>query len=292
MRKTLVELFEKAIVFEYILPNGSINKSSITNDNDYVFSNPAASDFSLLIYNSILDLAFEDYKIDLTKLNDLQIEALEYFIKYDSTNPDNEKYGFLGETILNVLLQCFFNTDVLVARGNFYSPLDNSEPHGFDSHHFIVRNNKIELWCGEAKFYRSYSEAVKKIIQNINRNLSRQYLSNNFIHIVKNKYPLATLNATAKAFIELIQDQPPKSISELIEKYKPKVVYPALVICDELSTHFTIQKMVERIDKELEDNPILNEINATIFFIFIPVNDSSIIKKEVLNWIKIKKTLI
>ena len=41
----------------------------------------------------------------------------------------------------------------------------------------------------------------------------------NFIHIVKNKYPLATLNATAKAFIELIQDQPPKSISELIEKY-------------------------------------------------------------------------
>lgn len=290
MRKALVDLFKKAIVFEYSLPHNGQNKSSITSLTDDVFSNAKATDLSALIYNSIVDLAFEESKIDLLKLDELQTEALLSYIKFDESR---ENQGFFGETVLNVLLQQHYGTGVLFARGNFYDPLSDMEPHGFDSHHFVVRDNKIEFWFGEAKFYQDYGAAIKSIISKLSVNLSKEYLKKNFLSIIKGSgYPLATTNLKAKEFIEYLKAHPLIQIGELIEQFNPKIIYPALVISNKIATDCVIKKCIEKIEQQILKTPLINEVGASIFFTFLPVADASAIKKEVLAWIKSKEPLI
>lgn len=290
MRKTLVDLFKKAVVFEYSLPHNGQNKSSITSLTDDVFSNANATDLSALIYNSIVDLAFEESKIDLLKLDELQTEALLSYIKFDESR---ENQGFFGETVLNVLLQQHYGTGVLFARGNFYDPLSDMEPHGFDSHHFVVRDNQIEFWFGEAKFYQDYGAAIKSIISKLSANLSKEYLKKNFLSIIKgNGYPLATTDAKAKGFVDYLKSKPLTQIADLIEKFNPKIVYPALVISNKITTECVIKKSIEKIEQQLLKTPLINEVGASIFFAFLPVVDATAIKKEVLAWIKSKEPLI
>ena len=126
----------------------------------------------------------------------------------------------------------------------------------------------------------------------MNQNLSSTYLSKNFLEIVKRKYPLASTNAIAKTFMADLKSQPLRSVASFISQYNPKVVYPALVIANDLKRECIIQKSIEVIESELVKTPLINGVNASVFFVFLPVVDASAIKQEVLDWIKTKKPLI
>lgn len=152
MRDTLKNLIEKTFILKYKLPYGSIDKLSLTTNQDYCFE----SDETLVgeaIYSSIIDYCLNEIEIDLSKLDSYQVYAIENKLRYDSHDSlDSQlKYGFFGETLLNIIINYFFHTKKIIAKGHFYSPLDKSEPKGYDSFHFMECNNKIEFWLGSQK---------------------------------------------------------------------------------------------------------------------------------------------
>ena len=81
-----------------------------------------------------------------------------------------------------------------------------------------------------------------------------------------------------------------------IKKYGGKLVYPILVVTNELKNSFekTIQSYIDKITNLNKKNPIKmpNDLHVELFFIFMPVKDAKQIKMEVLECIQKNKPLI
>ena len=77
-----------------------------------------------------------------------QTKVIKTKLKYNEKDSSQTKlqYGFYGEVLLDLFLRNYFHTDVLIARGYFYSPLENSEPKGFDAFHIIDISSKFYIW--------------------------------------------------------------------------------------------------------------------------------------------------
>ena len=296
MRASIVELFEKSITLELQLNNESVIKKSIAStDSDFAYKSSSDNDVAQITYNGIIDLAMNDYEIDLTKLNELQQKALNKLIRFHVKDDEAKlKLGFYGEVLLNLFLQVHFKTDVAIARGKLFSPTSNSEIHGFDNHHFINNNNRIELWFGEVKFYENYSKALDKIWKDLENNLSTEYLSTNITEIIKYEPKIADNLMTE--FLNSCKDNPSRILYDDLTKYNIKLVHPILIISNELKSGYTehIKKCIEYINKLQKNKPITipKDIDISLFFIFLTVNDAVAIKKEVLKWISQSKPLI
>ena len=79
--------------------------------------------------------------------------------------------------LLDLILRTYFSTNVLLARGYLYSPIENSEVKGFDAFHLIEDGNKTSLWLGEAKFYKDYHKPIRDVIEKIEKSLSDEYVN-------------------------------------------------------------------------------------------------------------------
>ena len=93
----------------------------------------------------------------LTIVNQIENKqkAIKLKLRYDKEDESSTKlqYGFYGEVLLDLFLRNYFHTDVLIARGYFYSPLEKAEAKGFDAFHLVDNNGILELWFGEAKSF-------------------------------------------------------------------------------------------------------------------------------------------
>jgi len=299
MRDTLKGLFEKTITFEYKLPNEQkgISKSDISTSDDFSYSTLSDLDLSKLIYNGIVDLAFEDYNIDLNNLNGIQSKALNYKIRFANIESENAKVklGFYGEVLLNLILQLEFGTEVFVARGQFFDPLSNFEAHGYDSHHIIDRNGRIELWFGEAKFYSTASSAVNSIWESLQKTLSIKYLNTNFQSIIQKNKEIESRNIKVNQFINECKKDPYRNFYADIKKYNMKLVRPILIVSNEKNGYDnTIKTIINLINSRNIENPIVkpSDIDVSLFFILLPVHDAATIKKEVLKCIQKNEPLI
>lgn len=294
MRDSLKKLFDKVITLKYRLPCDTYSKTEVSTGDDYAFKADCDKSVSDLIYNSIVDLAFDDYYIDINSLNDCQQKALDNKIRFNVK--DQLALGFYGEALLNVFLQLYFGTSVLVARGLFFDLLSNSEIHGYDSHHIIETNDSLEFWFGEAKFYDSYSEALKQIWNKINDDIDFNYFNKNIQVIVQKNYEISAKGHLINKFINECKKDPFRNFYDDINKYNGKLVYPIFVISNELKKGFdeTIKKEVDKINELNISNPVKTpkDLTVELFFIFLPVNDAKTIKSEVLKCIQMKKSLI
>lgn len=297
MRNSLKDVFNNAITLQYKLPNSIMEKSKITTSNDFVFKAKDDKEVANLIYNSIVDLAFDDYHIDINNLNKAQTDALSYRIRYNVGDDESKlKLGFYGEALLNVFLQMHFGTNLLVARGEFFDLLSNSEIHGYDCHHIIERNNSIEFWWGEAKFYYDYAKALESVWHNINKDISLEFFNKNLQVIIQRNYNITAKGRIIEDFINECKEKPFRNFYDDIKKYDGKLVYPIMIISNELQNNFdeSIQKFVDKINELSISKQIIipQDLTIELFFIFLPVEDVNIIKKDVLKWIQTNKTLI
>lgn len=299
MRKSLKELFKSTIVFEYSLPNTEkkLSKSDISTSDDFCYSTIGDKEITDLIYNGIVDLAFEDYNIDLNNLNETQSKALNYKIRFADIESENAriKLGFYGEVLLNLILQLEFGTEVFVARGQFFDPLSNFEAHGYDSHHIIDRNGQIELWFGEAKFYTTASSALTSVWKSLQTTLSLEYLNKNFQSIIQKNKEIESNNNLINEFINECKKDPYRNFYEDIKKYKMKLVRPILVISNENQDYDnTVKSIINSINSRNKENPIIlpTDLDVSLFFIILPVHDAVAIKKEVIECIRKNEPLI
>lgn len=297
MRDSLKELFNNIVTLQYTLPhNGTLN-TKVSTARDFAFKAHSDSEIADLIYNSIVDLAFDDYQIDINSLNELQKTALEYRIRFNVGDETAKlKLGFYGEALLNIFLQLFFGTDVLVARGEFFDILSQSEVHGYDSHHIIEKNNSLEFWCGEVKFYASYISALESIWKNINKDITLEFLNKNLQAIIHRKSNIFAEGKLINNFIEECRKNPYRNYYDGIKRYGGKLVYPVLVVSNELKNGFdeTIKKYVDKINELNKTEPIVMPVDLSVelFFIFLPVQDAKNIKLEVLECIQKNRPLI
>lgn len=296
MRNSIHNLISNTIKLEFTLPYGEIDKSSITTENDYCLKGKDDKIVEL-IYNSIIDYCFNESEIDLTNLNNNQIYALQNRMRFNEndTHKAQIKYGFYGETLLNILLEYLFNTKKIIAKGYFYSPIENSESKGYDNFHFLVdENDDIELWFGEAKMYGSLKKAIKKVIDNINNALSIQYLDRNFRAILSRINDLDDSEITQK-----IKDFNLKlkngniNVWEELKNNNFTITYPIFISYENNCSDYEkiIKDSLTEIEKRIDTIVLNNQISAKILFILLPVNEMIKIKEGVLECIYQKKSV-
>lgn len=298
MRDSLKKIISSAIVFEYCLPHGSTPKVTVANVPDHCYRNQTSSDdIKELIYNGLIDYGIEESKINLTRLNPLHKLVLTTKLRYDenATLDSKIKYGFYGEVLLYLMIQHFYGASTLISRGYFYNPLERSETKGYDTYQIRYKENtkEIELWFGEVKFYGNYTEAVKKIFENIDKALSDDYLSLNFKAFVNHVEKFDPYSIPGK-IVQQIIDNPDVVISDLLCQNHMMLMYPALLICDDKDMPYDdiIKEIVDYInDKYTAIHPELS-IPYNFFFVILPVHDSKAIKTDVIKWINSNHPLI
>lgn len=298
MRQSLLDLIEKTIVYQYDLPNSTIgiSKTIVSIDNDQCFKSINPTDFSEIIYNSILEYSFNEFEIENKDYDKLHFIALQNRLKYnpDATLTKKIGYGFLGEVILFAVLYVLFKSQPLIARGYFYNPLENSETKGYDSYHLIENGNQTELWFGEVKFHKNYKTGIKSIFTNIDKAISDKYLDTNVFSISNQVNNLNIKGSKIEQVLDDWADNPKLTIINELKQHNMKLVYPVMLLYeeDELGFDDSIKNIPQYIMDNYDARTFDISVDYSIFFILVPMKDVKLIKQDVIKWIELKKPLM
>lgn len=300
MRQTLLEKVQSAICIKCRLPNAAenIDKTLLTTDEDCCLENPISKELSQIIYNGIVEYAVNEFKIDYSNLSLEQAKVITRDMKYDSFAPTSEKlkYGFYGEVLLDLILRTYFSTDVLLARGYLYSPIENSEVKGFDAFHLIEDENKTSLWLGEAKFYKDYHKPIRDVIGKIEKSLSDEYVNKNVFAIFKESEKMTYTPGSLKKIVDEWEMNPLINISAELKKHNISVVYPIMIVHEAVGIDYydDIKHCVSYVNSEVKrlSVKVPASFDYSIFFIFLPTYDVRGIKEQVIEWIENKEPLI
>ncbi len=301
MRDALKAVVQNAILFECKLPHqeSGIDKSCLSSQNDICFQNQEPINISKIIYNGIIEFAINEYEINYEELEREQRKAILSRIRYNSSADTaiKLKYGFYGEILLDLILRVFFQTNVLAAKGYFYSPLENSEPKGFDAFHLIQRNENIELWFGEAKFYISYKAAITSVLEKLNISLSDEYLNKNLLSIINERNHVSTHPPQIDNLLNTWEENPSINLAHEIYTRNIRLIYPIFIAYQKINKepyHQSIKKCIDHI--AIEYTRLNIKIPATfsyrLFFIFLPLTEVTKIKENVIKWIESQEPLI
>lgn len=298
MKNSLKDLLEKIVIFQFNLPYKHLKRTKISTLSDKCYKVTSNNDVSALIYNGIIDYALGERNVNFNDLEKEQARAIAHYMRYDESDDDEtkEKYGFYGEVMLNLVMQHFLGTRQIIAKGYFYNPMDAQETHGYDAFHFYYNpSNKItSIVLGEAKFRANQSGAIKSAVNSVSKVLSADYLNNNFYAIKTRIEKAEPIPDEIALIFDRIDDNPNINVYRLLMDNKIKIVYPVLIMCDQHNDDYEkkIESLVNTVNKYVDKiNPLVG-IDVVIFFIFIPVENTKNIKKEVVKWISEKKLLM
>lgn len=93
-----------------------------------------------------------------------------------------EKYGNrgeFGELLLHIVIRHVFKTFPAISKIH-YKDSRNDTVKGFDCVHTIAKEDKLELWLGEVKFYKDIGSAIRDVIKELDDHTKRDYLRDEF----------------------------------------------------------------------------------------------------------------
>lgn len=99
-----------------------------------------------------------------------------------------KKYGSrgeFGEILLHIAIRQIYQTIPAVSK-IYYKTAANETVKGFDAVHVIKKDDGLELWIGETKFYKSISRAIYDVSKEIIDHLETDYLKTEFL-LINNK---------------------------------------------------------------------------------------------------------
>lgn len=301
MRDKLKCAVQHAILLECKLPHkeSGLDKSSLSSQNDFCFKNSNPEEISKIIYNGIVEFAVNEYEIDYASLELEQRKAIIKRIRYNVNDSSETKlrYGFYGEVLLDLILRVFFQTNIIVARGYFYSPIEKSEVKGFDAFHLLERNGNIELWFGEAKFYLDYKNAITSVLEKLSTSLSDDYLNNNLLAIINESDHISTRNDQLVNLLNSWEANPDINLPKEIKSRGIPLIYPIFIAYQQStndSYHQSIKKCIDHIASQYSrlNITIPASFDYRLFFIFLPLSKVKQIKEDVIKWIELRKPLI
>jgi len=301
VRESLKNVIKNAIIFECRLPDkaSGLDKSCLSFYGDECFRNDDNMALSSVIYNGIVEYAINQYKIKYDELDLEQMRVLIKNIRYNSGAEQAEKlkYGFYGEILLDLILRYFMKTTVLIARGYFYSVLENSEPKGFDAFHVMEQDGKLELWFGEAKFHQDYKQAIKQVLEKIHISLSDQYVGRNLIALFDWRDRFTIPSSKIDDLLSAWETNPSINIVTEMNAHNMRFIYPVFIAyekVDATSYHNNIGGCIEYIKKLTAELgvSIPASFDCRLFFIFLPITDVKKVKECVIEWIEARKPLM
>lgn len=302
MKDSLTQLIDRTLILEYKLshPTFGIDKTCITHNdlNDDCYKHVNSEDFNRIIYESILYYSYDEFQLLGGDHQKMFLKAFNSKFRYNYTATDlaKRRLGIYGEALLYAILHRFYNTNTLVSRGYFYDIQKKSEVTGYDCFHLIQKNDEIELWFGETKFYEDGKAAIDSVFKSIEKAISDDYLVNtNFTTILQKKGNIVDKNSK----LYKILDQWDKSIIESLEqelmKHNIKLVYPILVTFDKTNDDYneTIRTAIKHINDNYSHVRFNNiSIEYSIFFILMPIDDVKESKETIIAWIDKKEPLM
>lgn len=298
MRQQLLDLINNTILFKYELPHAptSIPKTIFSTHNDRCYEAANRNDLSEIIYNAIVEYCFDEFEIGDRDYKDLQALAFQDRIKFNEADADATqlKYGFFGEVLLYAILKVYFGAETIISKGFLYNPLENSEAKGYDAYHLVDNGSTLQLWFGETKFHKSYTNAVSDVLGKINTALSDNYLKKNLLVLRKNRERLNTENTTLDTVLKSWEENPNIVLFDELNKHNIELVYPVVILFEQNSSGYdaSIKAIPEYIQKNYTVSNFALSIPYSLFFIFIPIENVKAVKTEVLSWIKSKKQLL
>lgn len=298
MRKELLDLINNTIIYKYDLPHTglTIDKTIFSTCNDKCYEVTSQADLSKIIYNSIIEYSFNEFELNATDYNDLLEIAFQERIRFNEDDSDvvQLKYGFFGEVVLFAILKVIYGVDSLISKGYFYSPIENSEAKGYDSYHLVESDSKIQLWFGETKFHKSYTQAINDVLGKISTSLSDAYLRKNLLAIRQNKDRLNIVGSTMETILDAWAKNPKIVIIDELTKHNIELIYPIFILFEGKKAGY--DESIKAIPKYIQENytaPTFGlSIPYTLYFILMPVSDVKAVKTEVLSWIKSRKQLL
>jgi hypothetical protein len=93
--------------------------------------------------------------------------------------------GEFGEILLHIAIRQIYQTIPAVSK-IYYKTAVNETVKGFDAVHVVKKDDGLELWIGETKFYKDITRAIYDVSKEIVDHLETDYLKSEFI-LIKNK---------------------------------------------------------------------------------------------------------
>lgn len=191
------------------------------------------------------------------------------------TSEKYERRGEVGEIAAHAVCRAYFNTIPVAARVNYLSA-SNDPVKAFDLVHVrYVSGDTIELWLGEAKFFKNRNDAIKDAIASIKSHITAGFLKNEKLLLgpqVSNDIPLS---AKIKKLLSA-----EASLDELITS----AVFPVLIAAnsDAASNHvsanddYSAEVVVEMNDlwEKLKASGLTEKIRIKLIYVPLGCKDA------------------
>lgn len=188
------------------------------------------------------------------------------------TSPKYERRGEVGEIAAHAVCRKYFGTIPIAPRVNYLSA-SNDPVKAFDLVHVRYTDaDDVELWLGEAKFFKNRSDAIKEAIGSIKSHITRGFLTNEKLLLgpqVSNDIP------HSEKIKELLSSE--VSLDKLIRK----AVFPVLIAADsdaarehtEVSSAYVAQVKAELVDiwSKVTASGLTSKLR--LFLIYVPLGD-------------------
>lgn len=87
--------------------------------------------------------------------------------------------GVPAEILLHAICRQFFGSDPVISKV-WFKTANNDTYKGFDGVHAVHGGSGLELWLGEAKFYKSADRAIESVFAELQEHLDSDYLRDEF----------------------------------------------------------------------------------------------------------------
>ncbi len=200
-----------------------------------------------------------------------------------------DKYGLrgeFGEILLHIAIRQIYKTIPAVSK-IYYKSAVNKTVEGFDAVHVVIKDDGLELWIGETKFYNDIGRAINDVCVEIIDHLETDYLRTEFL-LIKNKIdPSWPETNSLKALLEenvSLDDVFQRACIPVLLTYDSDVVHSSsttdqeylMNIRDEVNLAY--QKMREKLNKEYKTR-FDDNLPLTVHVILIPLKE----KKALIN---------
>ena len=92
------------------------------------------------------------------------------------------KRGEFGELFLHIAIRQVFRSMPAISK-IYYKSATNDTVKGFDAVHVVGPPDDLELWLGEAKFFRNIDAAIRDVVQELADHTEFDYLRGEFVLI-------------------------------------------------------------------------------------------------------------
>ncbi|USD25100.1 DUF1837 domain-containing protein [Flagellimonas marinaquae] len=185
--------------------------------------------------------------------------------------------GDYGELLLFLILEVYYPAKKFVTKARLRSS-KGDEIKGYDCAHFSIEDDgEICLWLGEAKFHQSFSSAITKATESINKHLT--------IKSIKDELSILEGNIDIQGEeAEKLEDflNSGKSIDKIKFKipilltYDSSVVQSNSSICEKFSDELTEELNSHYLN--IEGKKFTNPENFELHFILLPLKQVKEIK--------------